>query len=146
MGVGWMTDPKGDRSKSPSQQADPDLFTHMVKKTEEGIVIRGAKAHQTGAVNSREMLIMPTEALRPEDKDYAVACAVPVNAAGVTMIFGRQTNEERKFDGEGIDAGNPEFGLVGGEALVVLEDVFVSWGGLFMGGSCGRRGFSSSHR
>jgi len=150
MVVGSMTDPKGDRSKSPSQQADPDLFTHVVKKTEEGVVIRGAKAHQTGAVNSHEMMIMPTQALRPEDKDYAISCAVPVNARGVTMIFGRQTNEERKF-GEGMDAGNPEFGLVGGEALVILEDVLVPWDRVFLCGETEFAGmlverFASLHR
>ena len=138
MVVGSMTDPKGDRSKGPTQQADPDLFTHVVEKTGEGVVIRGAKAHQTGAVNSHELLIMPTQALRPEDKDYAIACAVPVNASGVTMIFGRQTNEERKVE-QGMDAGNPEFGLVGGEALVVLEDVFVPWDRVFM---CGETEFA----
>jgi len=138
MVVGSMTDPKGDRSKSPSQQADPDLFTHVVRKEERGIIIRGAKAHQTGAVNSHVMLLMPTQALRPEDQDYAIACAVPVDAPGVTMIFGRQSNEERKF-GEGIDIGNPEFGLVGGEALVVLEDVFVPWEWVFM---CGEYEFA----
>ncbi|MGQ9694511.1 MAG: 4-hydroxyphenylacetate 3-hydroxylase family protein [Thermodesulfobacteriota bacterium] len=150
MVVGSMTDPKGDRSKSPSQQTDPDLFTHIVKKTEEGIIIRGAKAHQTGAVNSHEMLIMPTQALRPEDRDYAVSCAVPVNAPGVTMIFGRQTNEERKWEG-GMDAGNPEFGLVGGEALVILNDVFVPWERVFMCGEYDFAGmlverFASLHR
>ena len=150
MVVGSMTDPKGDRSKGPTQQADPDLFTHVVKKTEEGVVLRGAKAHQTGAVNSHEMLIMPTQALRPEDKDYAMACAVPVNAPGVTMIFGRQTNEKRKTE-RGIDAGNPEFGLVGGEALVVLEDVFVPWERVFMCGEVEFAGplverFASLHR
>jgi 4-hydroxybutyryl-CoA dehydratase/vinylacetyl-CoA-Delta-isomerase len=150
MVVGSMTDPKGDRSKGPTQQADPDLFTHVVKKTDEGVVLRGAKAHQTGAVNSHEMLIMPTQAMRPEDKDYAIACAVPVNAPGVTMIFGRQTNEERKVEG-GMDAGNPEFGLVGGEALVVLEDVFVPWERVFMCGEVEFAGllverFASLHR
>jgi 4-hydroxybutyryl-CoA dehydratase/vinylacetyl-CoA-Delta-isomerase len=150
MVVGAMTDPKGDRSKGPSQQADPDLFTHLVKKTDEGIFIRGAKAHQTGAVNSHEILVMPTQALRPEDQDYALACAVPVNAPGVTMIFGRQTNEERKFE-RGMDAGNPEFGLVGGEALVVFEDVFVPWDRVFMCGETEFAGilverFASLHR
>jgi 4-hydroxybutyryl-CoA dehydratase/vinylacetyl-CoA-Delta-isomerase len=150
MGVGSMTDPKGDRSKGPRQQADPDLFTHIVKKTDEGIVIRGAKAHQTGAVNSHEMIVMPTQAMQPEDKDYAVACAVPVNAPGVTMIFGRQTNEERKFEG-GIDIGNPEFSQVGGEALVVFEDVFVPWERVFMCGEYDFAGmlverFASLHR
>lgn len=150
MAVGAMTDPKGDRSKGPSQQADPDLFTHVVTKNDAGVVIRGAKAHQTGAVNSHELLVMPTQALRPEDKDYAIACAVPVNAPGVTMIFGRQTNEERKLE-RGMDAGNPEFGLVGGEALVVMEDVFVPWEKVFMYGETEFAGtlverFASLHR
>jgi 4-hydroxybutyryl-CoA dehydratase / vinylacetyl-CoA-Delta-isomerase len=141
MVVGSMTDVKGDRSKSPSQQADPDLFTHIVDRTDQGVVIRGAKAHQTGAVNSHEMLIMPTQALREEDKDYAIACAVPVNAPGVTMIFGRQTNEERKFEEGGVDIGNPDFGLVGGEALVVLDNVFVPWERVFM---CGEYEFAGT--
>lgn len=150
MVVGSMTDPKGDRSKSPSQQADPDLFTHLGEKKKEGIIIRGAKAHQTGAINSHEMLLMPTQTLREEDKDYALACAVPVNAPGVILIFGRQTNEERKFE-EGVDVGNPEFGLVGGEALVVLENVFVPWERVFMCGEYEFAGvlverFASLHR
>ena len=74
--AGSMTDPKGDRSKKPSQQFDPDLFVHIVEKREDGIVVRGAKAHQTGMVNSHEMLILPTTNLTPEDKDYAVAAAI----------------------------------------------------------------------
>lgn len=138
MVVGGMTDPKGDRSKRPSRQSDPDLFTHVVEKRKEGIVIRGAKAHQTGAVNSHEILIMPTQKMEEGDEDYAVAAAVALNSPGVTLIFGRQSNEERKFE-NGMDAGNTEFGVVGGEALVVFEDVFVPWDRVFM---CGEIDFS----
>ncbi len=131
MVAGSMTDPKGDRSLRPSQQADPDMYVHIVKKNEKGIVIRGAKAHQTGIVNSHEMLIMPTTALSAEDFAYAVACAVPTDAPGVLHIFGRQTNDERRLDGE-IDQGNALYGIVGGEALTVLNDVFVPWERVFM--------------
>ncbi|MFB3813375.1 MAG: 4-hydroxyphenylacetate 3-hydroxylase family protein [Terriglobales bacterium] len=138
MVVGGMTDPKGDRSKGPAQQSDPDLFTHVVGRNDKGIVIRGAKAHQTGAANSHEILIMPTQAMRPEEKDWALVCAVPLNAPGVLQIFGRQTNDERKLTG-GFDAGNPQYGLVGGESLVVFEDVFVPWERVFM---CGETDFS----
>ena len=136
--VGGMTDPKGDRSKRPSQQSDPDVFTRIVEKREDGIVVRGAKAHQTGAVNSHEIMILPTQALSAGDEDYAVVAAIPLDAPGITMIFGRQTNEERKFE-SGIDAGNCEFGMVGGEALVVLDDVFVPWERVFM---CGEVDFA----
>ena len=64
---GAMTDPKGDRGLSPSQQKDPDMFVHIVEKRADGIVVRGAKAHQTGAVNSHEHLIMPTISMKEED-------------------------------------------------------------------------------
>lgn len=60
MVAGSMADVKGDRSKKPGQQKDPDLFVHIVERREDGIVSQGAKAHQTGMVNSHEMLILPT--------------------------------------------------------------------------------------
>jgi 4-hydroxybutyryl-CoA dehydratase / vinylacetyl-CoA-Delta-isomerase len=64
---GAMTDVKGDRSLSPSQQQDPDMFVHVVKKDEKGVYITGAKAHQTGCINSHWIIVMPTMRLRPED-------------------------------------------------------------------------------
>jgi len=137
--AGAMTDPKGDRSCAPDAQEDPDLFTHVVERRDDGIVIRGAKQHMTGMVNSFEMLIMPTSALGPGNEDYAVSCAIPVDAPGVFHIFGRQTNDERKWDS--IDQGNAEFGVVGGECLTVLEDVFVPWDKVFM---CGEVDFAGS--
>ena len=138
MVVGGMTDVKGDRSKAPHQQADPDMFTRVAERRDGGIVIRGAKAHQTGGVNSHEVLIMPTQFMRPEDADFALVCAVPLSAPGVIQIFGRQTNDERKFGGR-IDVGNVEYGLVGGETLLVFEDVFVPSERVFM---CGQTEFS----
>lgn len=137
MVAGAMTDPKGDRGLSPSQQADPDLFVRVVEKNADGVVVRGAKMHMTGMVNSHEMLIMPTMALKEEDADYAVSCAIPVDAPGVTHIFGRQTNDKRKTDQ--MDQGNVKFGIVGGECMTILEDVFVPWNNVFM---CGEYEFS----
>lgn len=138
MVAGAMTDPKGDRSLRPSQQADPDLFVHVVEKNADGIIVRGAKAHMTGMVNSNEMLLMPTAAMRSGDADYVISCAVPVDAPGVVHIFGRQTNDDRKCSGE-IDQGNARYGVVGGECLTVLNDVFVPWDRVFM---CGEAEFS----
>ena len=112
--AGAMTDVKGDRSLRPGQQKDPDLFVHVVEKREDGIVIRGAKAHMTGMVNSHEMLIMPTMGMLENEAQYAVSCAIPVDAPGVTHIFGRQTNDDRKCEGT-IDQGNANYGIVGGE-------------------------------
>src|ERR687895_1603513 len=69
---GAMTDVKGDRGLSPSQQEDPDMFVHVTKRDSKGIYITGAKAHQTGCINSHWIIAMPTMRLKPEDKDYAI--------------------------------------------------------------------------
>ncbi len=136
---GAMTDSKGDRSLPPHKQPDPDVFVHVKERRKDGIVISGSKQHQTGAVNSHEVLLMPTIAMREADKDFALACAVPADAPGVTMVFGRQSNDYRKLLNERTDVGNPAFGLVGGEAIIILEDVFVPWERVFM---CGEYEFS----
>jgi 4-hydroxybutyryl-CoA dehydratase/vinylacetyl-CoA-Delta-isomerase len=138
MVAGGMTDAKGDRSLPPHQQPNPDAFTRVVERRSDGIVIRGNKAHQTGAANSHEILIMPTQFMRPEDADFSLACAVPLNAPGVLQIFGRQTNDERRLSSS-LDAGNPRYGLVGGETLIIFENVFVPWERVFM---CGETDFS----
>ena len=95
---GAMTDPKGDRSLPPHQQADPDLFLRVVEERKDGIVVRGAKAHQTGAVNSHEVIVMPTISMREEDRDYAVSFAVPSDTKGITYIMGRQSCDTRKLE------------------------------------------------
>lgn len=128
---GAMTDPKGDRNLSPSKQEDPDLYMHVVEVREDGIVVRGAKAHQTGAVNSHEHLIMPTVAMKEEDQDYAISFAVPSDAEGVFMIYGRQSCDTRKLEEQAdMDLGNSQYG--GHEALVVFDDVFVPKDRVFM--------------
>jgi 4-hydroxybutyryl-CoA dehydratase/vinylacetyl-CoA-Delta-isomerase len=127
---GAMTDPKGDRSLPPHRQPDPDHYLHVVAEREDGIVVRGAKAHQTGAVNSHEIIVMPTVAMREEDKDYAVSFALPADAEGIVYIMGRQSCDTRKLEEGVLDRGNIFFG--GHEALVIFDDVFVPWDRVFM--------------
>jgi 4-hydroxybutyryl-CoA dehydratase/vinylacetyl-CoA-Delta-isomerase len=134
---GAMTDVKGDRSKRPSEQADPDLFVHIVERQADGIIVRGAKAHQTGAVLSHEIIVMPTLALRAGDKDYALSFAIPINTPGIIHIVGRQSSDTRKLEGGEIDLGNARFG--GHEALLILDNVFVPWERVFL---CGEHEFA----
>lgn len=147
---GAMTDPKGDRSKRPSEQHDPDLFVRVVERRSDGIVVRGAKLHQTGAINSHQILVMPGQALTPVEADYAVSFAVPADAPGVIFVFGRQVNDSRKWEGQ-IDQGNATYGVVGGESMIIFDDVFVPWERVFMLGETQFAGtlverFSSYHR
>jgi 4-hydroxybutyryl-CoA dehydratase/vinylacetyl-CoA-Delta-isomerase len=134
---GAMTDVKGDRGLSPSKQADPDMFLRVVERRADGIVVKGAKAHQTGAVNSHWIVVMPTMAMGAEDADYAVSFALPADADGVIYIYGRQSCDTRKLEGGEIDVGNHNFG--GHEALMVFENVFVPWENVFM---CGEYAFA----
>ncbi len=129
---GAMTDPKGDRSLAPHAQADPDLYLRVVERRDDGVVVCGAKAHQTGIINSQEVIVMPTIAMGPDDKDYAISFAVPTDAEGIFMIIGRQSCDTRKLEGSQIDVGNSEFGGV--EALTVFDHVFVPNDRIFLNG------------
>ena len=127
---GAMTDAKADRSLRPSQQPDPDQYLHVIEEKDEGIVVRGAKLHQTGAINSHEIIVMPTRAMREEDQDYAISFALPADTKGIIYIYGRQSSDTRKTEGGTIDTGNILYG--GQECMVVFEDVFVPWDRVFM--------------
>lgn len=128
---GAMTDPKGDRGLSPSQQADPDLYLRIVEVRPDGIVVRGAKAHQTGSINSHEHIIMPTVAMKEADADYAVSFAIQSDAPGIYIIYGRQSCDTRKMEPDAdMDLGNATYG--GHEALVVFDNVFVPNERIFM--------------
>jgi len=129
---GAMTDPKGNRSLRPSQQADPDLYLRIVKEKNDGIVVRGSKIHQTGAINSHEVIVMPTRNMREEDKDYAVSFALPSDAEGITYIYGRQSCDKRKLEEGKMDLGNVRY--CGQEAMIIFDDVFVPWERVFMAG------------
>ncbi len=129
---GAMTDPKGDRSKGPSEQSDPDLFVRVVERRPDGLVLRGAKMHQTGCLNSHWIVVMPTMRLRPADRDYAVVAAIPVDHPGLTFIYGRQSCDTRALEGGEIDQGNAQFS--GQEAMIVIDDVFVPNELVFMDG------------
>ena len=127
---GAMTDPKGDRSKGPSEQADPDLYTRVVDRDEKGIYVSGAKAHQTGCINSHWIIIMPTMRLTERDGDYAIVGAFPVDAEGITYVYGRQSCDTRSMEEGEIDDGNAKY--AGQEALVILDRVFIPWERVFM--------------
>lgn len=130
---GAMTDPKGDRSIRPHMQKDPDMYLHIVDETEDGIIVRGAKAHQTGCVNSHEIMVMPTLSLSEEEADYAVCFSVPVTTEGIIYIYGRQASDMRKCESGicgDIDRGNACYS--GQEVFVIFDDVFVPMDRVFM--------------
>jgi len=132
-----MTDPKGDRRRPPSKQSDRDMYVRIVDRRKEGVVVRGAKVSQTGALNSHEVLVMPTRALADEDSDYAICFAVPADTTGIVYVLGRQPSDTRKLERGGHDVGNRRFG--GHEAIIFFQDVLVPWERVFL---CGESRFA----
>lgn len=124
-----ITDAKGNRSLPPSRQDDPDAYTRVVERREEGVVIRGAKLHITGASLGHELMTIPTKSMKPGEEDYAIACAIPVNAPGVKIIntsFAPRHPDNRIFP---VSAKNHM-----PEGFVIFDDVFVPTERIFLDG------------
>ncbi|WP_018162105.1 4-hydroxyphenylacetate 3-hydroxylase family protein [Smaragdicoccus niigatensis] len=129
-----MTDAKGDRAKKPGQQANTDAYVHITQRRPNGIVIRGTKAIVTGAPYVHEFLVMPCRTMTPEDADFAVACAVPIDAPGITIVArpaGRPGEKAATF--------SARYGQ--STAVVIFDDVFVPWDHVFMAGETEAAGF-----
>ncbi len=127
-----ITDAKGDRSRPPSRQDDPDAYVRVVDRVRDGVVIRGAKLHITGASLSHELMTIPTKAMKPGEEDYAIACSVPVNAPGVKIVnttYAPRHDDLRSFPVSGSDH-YPE-------GFVIFEDVFVPHERIFLDGEVG---------
>jgi aromatic ring hydroxylase len=121
-----QTDVKGDRSKRPSEQIDPDLYLRVVEVKSDGIIVRGAKAHTTGSIAANEIIVLPTRAMREADKDYAVSFAVPVNTEGL-KLYSRPVDELEGNSSAILSKKDYEV-----ETLTVFEDVFVPWDRVFL--------------
>lgn len=131
-----VTDVKGDRSLSPIDQADKDVYLHIVEKRNDGIIVQGAKAHQTGSLSSHELIVLPTRALKKGEEDFAVAFAIPADTDGVIHVVGRSSLDTREL--EGCDCGNPRYSKYA--PTVIYNNVFVPWERVFL---CGEAEFAA---
>ena len=125
-----VTDVKGDRSKGPKDQDDKDMYLRIVEKRDDGIVVRGAKAHQTGSLSAHEIIVLPTRAMRKGDEDYAVSFAIPADTKGLIHVVGRSSLDARELDG--CDTGNQFYSKYC--PTLIFDDVFVPWDRVFMCG------------
>ncbi len=122
-----MTDAKGDRSKRPHEQINPDLYLRMVEHNEKGIIVRGIKAIVTGAPYTHEIIVLPTRNMTDKDKDYAVSFAIPVDAKGIEMVSreaGRPNDSSAEL--------SSKYGQA--TAMIMFDDVFIPWERVFLAG------------
>jgi 4-hydroxybutyryl-CoA dehydratase/vinylacetyl-CoA-Delta-isomerase len=135
---GALTDAKGDRTKQPSQQDDPDMFLRVVEKRDDGIVVRGAKLMICGVAAAREIFVLPGSAYRDDDADYCVSFVIPRDIEGLTIVETRHPSDTRDTE-EGWDNPVTEGGIT--QAFLLFEDVFVPAERVFM---CGEAKFTKA--
>jgi len=112
-----QTDAKGHRKLRPHQQPDPDAYLRVVKKDAKGIVVRGAKRHITVGSYAEEIIVLPTRVMTPEEKDWAVAFAVPGDAPGLYLVNRASAPRPRKH----LKAPLADFGS--SDTLTIFQDV-----------------------
>ena len=128
-----QTDVKGDRSKGAVDQ--PDAYVRVVDRSDEGIVVRGAKVHTSVSANANEMIVLPTRAMRAGDEDYAVAFAVPLDAPGLSMIVSGWNESSKHAREKPLSSKHKML-----ETLTVFDDVFVPWDRVFLCGEVASAG------
>ena len=142
-----QTDAKGDRSKGPSQQPNPDSYLRIVEERPDGIIVRGAKLHTSVSINANEMIVLPTRAMGRDEHEYSVAFAIPIATPGLSLIASPYLTTNGKHAAEHpLSAGRKMV-----ETVTLFDDVFVPADRVFMAGQheyAGElaRGFVEFHR
>jgi len=126
---GALTDPKGDRTKSPSKQEDPDMSLHVVEKSNDGMVVRGAKVMICGIAAANEIFIMPGTSYKEDDKDYAISFVIPRDIENLTIVETRRPSDTREQE-EGFDTPVDIGGIT--QAYLLFDDVFIPKERIFM--------------
>jgi len=139
-----QTDVKGDRMKRPSQQQDPDLYLHIVERKSDGIVVSGCKVHNSEASTADEIVVVPTRSLLPEEKDWAVAFAIPADWEGIKQVVTIHNLRERKHYKKGVMQGATDSYTIFDKAFIPWERVFVA--GETIHGAVGALLFALFHR
>jgi len=130
---GALTDVKGDRSRRPGDQ-DPDMYLRVVDRNDEGIIVKGCKINQSGAIACHETIVLPTTSFREGEEDYALSFAVENGQEGITYICQYTPfTAERALAKDMGELGNPKYG-VRETSMIVFDDVFVPWERVFLCG------------
>src|SRR6266436_5842043 len=124
-----QTDVKGDRSLGPNAQDHPDYYLRVVEERSDGVIVRGAKVHTSVSTNTNEVIVLPTRAMRPEDKAYAIAFALPINTPGLKLLASPHGSAPKDPFEHPISARHKMM-----ETLTVFDDVFVPKERIFLKG------------
>jgi aromatic ring hydroxylase len=127
VGCCGQTDVKGDRLLRPAEQPDPDVYVRVLERKPDGIVVNGCKLHISEASVADEILVVPTRAMRPEDRDYAVAFAIPGDWEGLKQVVSIRNLRPRKHFPRGFVPGATD-------SYLIFENCFIPWERVFLCG------------
>jgi len=127
IGCCGQTDVKGDRLLRPADQPDPSAYVRIKERLKDGIVVEGCKLHISEASVADEILVVPTRALRPQDKDYAVSFAVPGDWDGLKQVVTVHNLRPREHFKRGFVPGATD-------SYLIFEDCFIPWERVFLAG------------
>ncbi len=121
-----QTDVKGDRSKRPSEQDDPDLYVRVVEERKDGIVVSGAKVHTSCTPYVDEVIVLPSRSMGPGDEAWSMAFAIPTGTKGLRLyasdfLHGTEDEFTRPI--------STKHKMI--ETLTVFDNVFVPWERVF---------------
>jgi 4-hydroxybutyryl-CoA dehydratase/vinylacetyl-CoA-Delta-isomerase len=127
---GSMTDPWGNRYLPPHRQSHPDLLLHAIEEINDGIILRGTKVCDIGALNSHELIIIPTTTMTERDESYALSFALPSDTKGITFVIGPESHTMTTPGDSIVDRAASVF--QNHEALCIFDNVFVPHERIFM--------------
>jgi 4-hydroxyphenylacetate 3-monooxygenase len=121
--------PQSNRAAGPSGQADPFVAARIVRETDNGVIIRGARMLATLGPVADEILVFPSTVLKASEADapYAFALAVPSEAPGLRYICRETFDLGRSHFDHPLASRFEEM-----DAVVVFDDVEVPWERVFL--------------
>lgn len=122
-----LTDQYYDRTRRVSEQDDPDLILHVVGETKAGPVVRGLSTLATLAPVSDEVLVYPNRPRDPDEADYAIAFAIPMNTKGLKILCRDLYAEHADPERHPLTTRFDEV-----DAALIFDDVVVPWDRLFV--------------
>lgn len=132
-----QTDVKGNRPWRPGKQQDPDLYLRVVEKRADGIIVNGAKAHNSCSAYADEIVVVPTRNMVDDEGDWAVAFSIPADWEGVTLINGAYNPpQHRRLESPYSRQGESH-------SMTIFDHVFVPWERVFLCGETEQAGMAA---
>jgi 4-hydroxyphenylacetate 3-monooxygenase len=124
-----LVNPQKNHATAVAGRYDDEVALHVVKETDAGVIVHGARLLATLGPLSDEIEVFPSTVLRGSEENipFAFAFAIPISTPGLKLIA-RDTYDfgKSKFDAP-LSSRFEEM-----DAVVIFDNVLVPWERMFM--------------